>query len=71
MGERSDDLYNRTRRLIQQLNYEGRIFVLQPSDPSLAVSRLEGNIDRLTDWYLLGEQDTDRRMQDLKRYLER
>lgn len=69
--ERSDDLYNRTRRLIQQLNYEGRIFVLQPSDPSLAVSRLEGNIDRLTDWYLLGEQDTDRRMQDLKQYLER
>lgn len=66
---RQDDLYNRTRRVLRQLEAEGKIFVMQPSDPELSVSRLERNIDKLTAWYLLGEQDTDGRMDNLKAYL--
>ncbi len=68
--EENEDQYNRTRRVLQQLEAEGKIFVLQPSDPSLSVSRLERDIEKLTDWYLLGERDTDDRIDALKRYLE-
>lgn len=64
-----DDLYNRTRRVLRQLEAEGRIFVLQPSDPALSISRLEGNLERMTAWYLLGERDTDTRIAELKAYL--
>lgn len=67
---RSSDLYNRTRLILRQLEREGKIFVLQPSDPELSVSRLERDVDKLTAWYLLGERDTDRRMEELKAYLE-
>lgn len=66
-----DDLYNRTRRVLRELEAEGKIFVLAPSDPSLSVSRLERNLDKLTAWYLLGEQDTDVRLTALKAYLEK
>lgn len=66
-----DDLYNRTRRILRQLEAEGRILVFQPSDPALSVSRLEGNLEKLTAWYLLGERDTDARIEELKAYLAR
>lgn len=69
--EENADLYNRTRKVLRELEAEGRIFVLQPSDPALSVSRLERDIDKLTAWYLLGEQDTDARIDELNAYLER
>lgn len=68
--KRSDDLFNRSRRILQQLEQEGRIFVFQPSDPHLSVSRLERDVEKLTTWYLLGERDTDARMEELTAYLE-
>ena len=68
--EENADLYNRTRAILREREAEGRIFVLQPSDAARSVSRLERDIDKLTAWYLLGEQDTDARMDELKAYLE-
>ncbi|MBQ0065917.1 MAG: patatin family protein [Firmicutes bacterium] len=60
--------YNQACDEIDQLEKEGRIFVLAPSKP-LSISRLESDVEKLGDLYWLGYKDTMAVMKDLKQYL--
>lgn len=64
----SNKMYNEACDHIQELEEEGRIFVFSPSinDP---VGRLEHDIEKLGDWYMLGYNDAKEHMEELKGYL--
>ncbi|SDB03767.1 patatin-like phospholipase family protein [Eubacterium oxidoreducens] len=60
--------YNILCDKIDQLEQEGRIFVIAPSE-EVTVSRLEKDIEKLGDLYMLGKRDTEDNMDKLKEYL--
>ena len=62
-------VYNRTMKRIEQLESEGKIFVLRPLIPT--VSRLEKDYDTLMHFYEHGYSYMERRLDDLMAYLER
>lgn len=62
--------YNESCDKIDELEKEGRIFVLSPSI-NQEISRLESDIEKLGDWYFLGYHDTLKRIDELKAYLSK
>ena len=67
---KSDDDYNVLCDELQKLEEENRVFVIYPSKP-LKVKMLEGDLNKLKDLYLLGYNDMESRIDDLKKYLSR
>ena len=67
---RTNAYYNRQCDELEQLEAEGRIFVIAPSEP-VSVSRLEGDMEKLGALYHLGYNDTVNSIPALKEYLDR
>ena len=65
---RSHEKYDRQCDELEALEAKGRIFVIAPSE-SVAVSRLERDIEKLGRLYHLGYNDAMERMDSLKNYL--
>lgn len=63
-----DTLYNRQCDELAELAEKGRIFLLQPEEP-VDISRIEGNIEKLTCLYWRGYRETEKRLPELKAYL--
>lgn len=61
--------YNRECDELQELEKQGRIFVIAPSQP-VQVGRVEKNVEKLGALYELGYQDAMAKMDALNRYLE-
>lgn len=61
--------YNHQCEEIEQLKVAGKLYVISPSEP-VTVGRLESNLDKLGDLYLLGYNDAKSQIGDLKKYLE-
>ena len=66
--EKSDDRYEKEREEAFRLADEGRIFLIEPSEP-VAVSRLERDLDHLMALYEMGRRDAERRLPALRAYL--
>lgn len=62
-------MYNQQMKLVEQLEEEGKVFVLRPLVPT--VSRLEKNYDTLMYFYEHGYRLMKRQYEALERYLER
>ena len=60
--------YNKECDEIDQLEKEGRIFVIAPSE-HVTVKRVEGNMDKLGDLYWLGYEDAKKQLFSLNKYL--
>ena len=63
----SAEAYNRQCDEIEQLQAEGRVFVLAPSEP-VHISRVEGDMNKLGHLYWLGYRDAIAAMPALKEY---
>ena len=61
--------YNTLCDKIDQLEKQGRIFVIAPSSP-VTVSHLERDMEKLGELYWQGWEDAERELDKLKRYLE-
>ena len=61
--------YNKTMRLVEQMEEEGRIFVFRPPIPT--VSRLEKNYDTLMEFYQHGYHLMKKEFGNLMEYLDR
>lgn len=61
--------YNNLYKKIQQLEQENKIIVFQPKE-AVNISRLEKDQDKLRDLYEQGIDDAQRRLEELKKYLE-
>lgn len=61
--------YNKAMRLVEEMEVEGKIFVLRPLIPT--VSRLEKNYDTLMEFYQHGYQLMKKEIGNLKEYLDR
>lgn len=61
--------YNERLEYINELEKEGKIFVIRPSKP-LNISRLEKNEEKLQEVYDLGVKDCKKNLEKLKKYLE-
>ena len=66
--ERSDARYEGEREEVFRLADEGRIFLIEPSEP-ITVSRLDRDLDRLAALYEAGRRDAERRLPALRAYL--
>ena len=67
---RSNADYNRACDDLDRLSAEGRIFVIAPSR-SMAIGRMEKDLEKLGDWYWLGYEDGKAQLEALKTYLSR
>lgn len=63
------DHYNAMQSEIDELERQGRIFVIRPEVPVL-VSRVEKDTDKLKDLYQIGRDIATKRLEMLKAYLE-
>ena len=61
-------VYNKTLDQIEQLEREGRIFVIRPSKP-IACAMIEKDPDHLQEIYDIGRRDALHYLEDLKKYL--
>ena len=66
---RSDRDYNRQCDEIEQLEDDGRVFVLKPSS-KVMVGRIEGDMEKLGSLYWQGYRDTMNRIGELREYLQ-
>ena len=64
------NMYNEQLQLVDQLESEGKIFVVRPSE-SLNCPTLEKSIDKLKKIYQIGYDDATKRIDDLHKYLNR
>lgn len=64
----NDENYNRDCDEIDELEKAGRLFVISPSQP-VTVSRMESDMEKMGEFYFLGYEDTKRRLDELKKYL--
>lgn len=60
-------IYNRTLDKIEQLEEEGKIFVIRPE--VAMISRLERNMEKLEEFYRHGHEEMERRYDELTEYL--
>lgn len=65
---KSDENYNRECDELDELEKEGRVFVISPSEP-VTVSRMESDMEKLGELYFLGVEDAKRSLEALKEYL--
>lgn len=63
-------VYNRQVDAIDELSKAGELFNLAPQKP-VTISRLEGNIKKLRALYRQGQQETEERLPELIKYLEK
>ncbi|MCR5369821.1 MAG: patatin family protein [Clostridium sp.] len=61
--------YNRSLIELERKGERGDLFLMQPSVP-ISVGRTEGNPEKLQEAYDLGRFDAERRIGDMKRFLE-
>lgn len=61
--------YNNLYKKIQQLEQDNKIIVFQPKD-AVNISRLEKDQNKLRDLYEQGIDEAQRRLEELKEYLE-
>ena len=66
--EQRNDNYNRRIKQIEELEHEGKVFVLRPSE-EITISRLEKDPARLEQVYNLGLNDATGQWQALEEYL--
>lgn len=64
----SPQRYNRMMDDIDQLEADGSIFVIRPSEP-VSVSRTERNLQKLQNLFLLGRSDAQQKLSSLQDYL--
>ena len=62
--------YNETCEKIDELEKEGRLFLIAPSK-DLHIKRMEGDMEKLGELYYLGYNDTKKKLADLKTYLRK
>ncbi len=62
-------MYNRQAELVNQMEAEGKTFVIRPSK-TLNVKRFETDIDVLVEMYELGRSDAKALIEDIKNYLK-
>lgn len=62
--------YDRQCDEIETLEKEGKIFVLYPSE-KVTIGHVEGDMEKLGHYYWLGYEDMKRRLEELKKYLEK
>jgi predicted patatin/cPLA2 family phospholipase len=67
--EQRNDKYNARIRQIRELEQQGKVFVIRPSE-NRPVSRLEKDPEKLRALHALGVQDATIQWQALKDYLE-
>ena len=67
--DESDVEYNRECDEIDELEKEGRIFVIAPSEP-VTVGRVESDLDKLGELYWLGYDDAQKSLFALNKYLK-
>ena len=65
---RSNADYNRLCDEIDDLKEKKRIFVISPSR-FMDIKRMEGNLEKLGEWYWLGYHDAQALIPELKKYL--
>ena len=65
----SNENYNRQCDELEKLEKDGRIFVINPSEP-VSVGRLERDMEKLGALYYMGYEDAQKRLPDLYKYLE-
>lgn len=63
------DHYNELQVELEQLQQEGKIFIIRPEEPVL-ISRVEKNVEKLEDLYNKGRTVMEKNLEDLKSYLE-
>ena len=68
MYNRADE-YNKTMDVIEQLEKEGKILVIRPSDKN-AISRMEKDPEKLRQWYEVGRKDTLQIIDTIKDYYQ-
>lgn len=61
-------VYNKTLDVIEQLEREGKVFVIRPSKP-IACAMIEKDPDHLQEIYDIGRRDALHYLEDLKKYL--
>lgn len=66
----SNKRYNDDCDLLDKLEAEGKIFVISPSE-TWSVGRIESDMEKLGNWYWLGYQDMQKKMESLKKYLQK
>lgn len=66
--EKRHEMYNNTVEKIIELENNGEIFVIRPSR-NLHIKRIEKDIDKLQAMYDLGIEDTNNKIEALKKYL--
>lgn len=67
--EKMDMDYNRQCDEIEELEKQGRILVIAPSK-DLKVGRIEKDLEKLGRQYHLGYSDAEKRMEEIKKYLD-
>lgn len=67
--EEIPERYNRMQEEIEQLEHEGKIFVIRPEMP-VTVKRVEQDVKKLEELYKEGRRVGERRLKELKEYLD-
>jgi predicted patatin/cPLA2 family phospholipase len=62
-------MYNETTKYIKELENEGKIFVIRPSEP-ININVIERNKNNLQKVYDLGVKDANKKIKSLKEYLD-
>lgn len=60
--------YNETMEFIEQLEEEGKAIVIQPSR-FIKMTGMERDVEKLTELYELGYQDTERKLEEIKHFI--
>ena len=67
-GNKQSEMYNSTLELVKRCEEQGRIVVLRPSQ-NLKIARVEKNLDKLNAIYNLGVSDCNKKLDEIKKYL--
>ena len=67
--ETANEKFNQMVEKLEEKAEDNEIFLMAPSKP-VVVTRFEGNMDKLGELYWLGFNDTEKKIDALKRYLE-
>ncbi len=66
--ERANERFNETAEMLEEKHKNGEIFLIAPSEP-VAVTRFDGDMDKLGALYWLGFNDMKGRLAELREYL--
>lgn len=60
--------YNKTLQELEEMEKEGKVFIIRPSSP-VTISRLEKNVEKVTELYKQGYEDTKKLYEDLLTFI--